>query len=197
MFGLLKSKEQREQERNIKIQTALLNQRKNIKEQEKHEKGYMEKALRAKRSGDTNNFLQLCGMISRTINTRRAVESQLLRFETMLQARDQAQMMKQFAVGMQAMSKSIAAACKEFDATQIMQSFNEAIVNHGNIQTQMDMVLDLIAGYEEEVSVPEGGLTPETVAQMLSEKSALESDSIDKQIEAGLATLRNTIKQTN
>jgi len=195
MFGLLKSKDQREHDRNIKIQTALFNQRQNIKGLEKHEKGYMEKALRAKRNGDTSNFQQLCGMISRTINTRRAVESQLLRFETMLQARDQAQMMKQFAIGMQAMSKSIAAACKEFNATEIMKSFNEAIVSHGNIQTQMDMVLELIAGYEDEISVPEGGLTPEMVAQKLGEKSVLENDSIDKQIEAGLAALHKTIKQ--
>ena len=196
-MGWFKSKEQREQERNIKIQTALVKQRQNIRGLEKHEKDYMEKALRAKRNGDTNNFRQLCGMISRTVNTRRAVESQLLRFETMLQARDQAQMMKEFAVGMKAMSNSIGAACKEFNATQIMQSFEEAMGKHANIEMQMNMVLDQIAGYEEETNVPEGGLTPETVAQMLGEKSALENDSIDKQIEAGLAALRSTIKQTN
>jgi hypothetical protein len=196
-MGWFKSKEQKEQERNIKIHTSLAKQRQNIKGLEKHEKNYMEKALRAKRNGDTDNFQQLCGMISRTVNTRRAVESQLLRFETMLQARDQAQMMKEFAVGMKEMANSIGAACKEFDATQIMQSFQEATAKHANIEMQMTMVLDQIASYEEEVSVPDGGLTPEKVAQMLGEKSALENDSIDKQIEAGLLALRNTIKQTN
>ncbi len=196
-MGWFKSKEQKEQERNIKIHTALAKQRRNIKELEKFERNYTEKALRAKRNGDMQNFRQLCGMISRTINTRRAVESQLLRFETMLLARDQAQMMKEFAVGMKEMSNSIGAACKEFNAMQIMQSFEEAINKHASIEMQMDMVLDQISGYEEETNVPEGGLTPDAVAQMLGEKSVLESDSIDKQIEAGLTALRNAIKETS
>jgi hypothetical protein len=196
-MGFFKSKEQKEQERNIRIHTALAKQRRNIKELEKHEKGYMEKALRAKRNGDESNFKQLCGMIARTTNTRRAVESQLLRFETMLQARDQAQMMKEFAVGMKEMSKSIGESCKEFNANQIMRSFEEAINKHSNIEMQMDMVLEQISGYEEEASIPEGGLSSESIAKILDEKVALEDSSLDKQIENGLAALRQTLKQVN
>ncbi|MDR2762288.1 MAG: hypothetical protein LBB88_06755 [Planctomycetaceae bacterium] len=196
-MGFFKSKEQKEQERNIKIHTALAKQRRNIKELEKHEKGYMEKALRAKRNGDDVNYKQLCGMIARTINIRRAVESQLLKFETMLQARDQAQMMKEFAVGMKEMSKSIGDACKEFNATQIMHSFEEAINKHANIEMQMDMVLDQISSYEEDATVPEGGLSPESIAKILDDKVASEDSNVDKQIENGLAAIRQSLKQVN
>jgi hypothetical protein len=196
-MGFFKSKEQKEQERNIRIHTALAKQRRNIKELEKHEKGYMEKALRAKRNSDDVNYKQLCGMIARTINIRRAVESQLLKFETMLQARDQAQMMKEFAVGMKEMSQSIGDACKEFNATQIMQSFEEAINKHANIEMQMDMVLDQISGYEDEATVPEGGLSPESIAKILDDKAASEESSVDKQIENGLAAIRQSLKQSN
>ena len=98
MFGnLFKSHRQREMDREIAMQRTLTSHRQLVKKLEKHERQYMEKALRAKKQGDAGNFGQLCGMVAQTINQRRGIESQLLRFETMMQKRDQFRSMKEFA----------------------------------------------------------------------------------------------------
>jgi hypothetical protein len=195
MFGF-KSKEEREQNRNTVIQRSLGLQKSHVKKLEKHEREYMEKAQRAKSKGDTPNFKQICSLIAATVNKRRALESQVLRFETMLQTRDQAKMMKEFAIGMKAMAKSIGEAFKDFNASEMMRSFDEAVGKQTAMEGEINMVLDGIQGYEENADVPEGGLSADMVEKMLAEKFALENTDIDKQIADGLAALQCTLKQT-
>ena len=194
MFGnLFKSPQQREAERNTAIRQSINLQRQQVKKLEKHERDYMEKALRAKSKGDAVNFKQLCTLIARTVNNRRALESQTLRFEMMLQTRDQARMMKEFAEGMKAMAKSIGNAFKDFNAAEMVQSFDEAVAKQTAMESEMNLVLDNIQAYEESADIPEGGLSADAVEKMLGEKAALENDSVDKQIEAGLAAIRATL----
>ena len=69
MFGnLFKSKRTREIERDVRIKQSLLKQKQAVAKLEKHEREYMEKALLAKRNGDTANFRRLCAMAAKTAN---------------------------------------------------------------------------------------------------------------------------------
>ena len=131
MFGnLFKSKRQRELGREIAMQRTLTSHRQLTKKLEKHEHQYMEKALRAKKQGDQGNFKQLCGMVAQTTNQRRGIESQLLRFETMMQKRDQFRSMKEFAGGLKAMAHSISDVVKEVDADQMIRDVETSLMNN-------------------------------------------------------------------
>jgi hypothetical protein len=196
MFSnLFKSKQQREMDRNIAIQRALAMHRQQVGKLEQHERGYMEKALRAKKSGDQANFQRLCAMVAQTVNERRAIESQLLYFETMLQTRDKAKLFQEFAGGMKAMTKSISEAFAGLNTSEIMRDVETAMAQSGQMESAMNLVLDRISANQSFVGVPEGGLTATGVEQMLNEKTVLENADFDKQIESGLAALRLTLSQ--
>ena len=196
MFGnLFKSKQQREMDRNIAIQRALVLHRQQVGKLEQHERGYMEKALRAKKSGDQANFQRLCAMVAQTVNERRAIESQLLYFETMLQTRDKAKLFQEFAGGMKAMAKSISEAFSGMNTSEIMRDVETAMAQSGQMESAMNLVLDRISASQSFAGVPEGGLSAANVEQMINEKTVLENADFDKQIESGLASLRLTLSQ--
>ena len=191
--NLFKSKQQREMDRNIAIQRSLAMHRQQVSKLEQHERGYMEKAIRAKKSGDMANFQRLCAMVAQTMNERRAIESQLLYFETMLQTRDKAKLFQEFAGGMKAMTKSISEAFAGLNTTEIMNDVEKAMAQSGQMETTMNIVLDRISASQSMVTVPDGGLSANQVESMISEKMALENDSVDKQIEASLSKLRQSL----
>jgi len=193
--NLFKSKQQREMDRNIAIQRALSMHRQQVGKLEQHERGYMEKALRAKKSGDQANFHRLCAMVAQTVNERRAIESQLLYFETMLQTRDKARLFQEFAGGMKAMTKSISEAFAGMNTSEIMRDVETAMAQSGQMESAMNLVLDRISASQSFIGVPEGGLSAANVEQMLNEKTVLENTDFDKQIESGLASLRLTLSQ--
>jgi len=193
--NLFKSKQQREMDRNIAIQRALAMHRQQVSKLEQHERGYMEKALRARKSGDQANFQRLCAMVAQTVNERRAIESQLLYFETMLQTRDKAKLFQEFAGGMKAMTKSISEAFAGMNTSEIMRDVETAMAQSGQMESAMNLVLDRISASQSFVGVPEGGLSAANVEQMLNEKAVLENADFDKQIDSGLAALRLTLTQ--
>ncbi|MDR1384404.1 MAG: hypothetical protein LBJ67_11280 [Planctomycetaceae bacterium] len=198
MFNnLFKSKKQREMDRNIAVQRALALHRQQVGKLEQHERGYMEKALRAKKAGDQMNFRRLCTMVAQTVNERRAIESQLLYFEMMLQTRDKAKLFQEFAGGMKAMTKSIGEAFKEVNTTEIMSDLEKAMAQSGEMESAMNLVLDRISASQNFSNIPDGGVTAEQIEAMLSEKTALENDSLDKQIESGLARLQQSLVNPN
>ena len=190
---LFKSKQQREMDRNLAIQRSLAMHRQQVSKLEQHERGYTEKAIRAKKSGDMANFQRLCVMVAQTMNERRAIESQLLYFETMLQTRDKAKLFQEFACGMKAMTKSISEAFDGVNTTEIMNDVEKAMAQSGQMETSINIVLDRISASQTMATVPEGGLSAKQVESMISEKMALENDSVDKQIDASLNKLRQTL----
>ena len=196
MFGnLFKSKRQRELGREIAMQRTLTSHRQLIKKLEKHEHQYMEKALRAKKQGDQGNFKQLCGMVAQTTNQRRGIESQLLRFETMMQKRDQFRSMKEFAGGLKAMAHSISDVVKEVDADQMIRDVETSLMNNQQMEATMDMVLDRISESGLTENVPEGGISANDVERIVGEQAAAEEANagVDREIEAGLEAIQREL----
>src|SRR4030042_1692879 len=81
--GLFKSGQQRQLERDMAIQNVIDLHKRRIRDLNKHERGYCEKAIRAKRQGDKVNYEKLARLLVQTINERRRVESALLTFEAL------------------------------------------------------------------------------------------------------------------
>lgn len=196
MFSnLFKSKRTREIERDVKIKQALMKQKQAVAKLEKHEREYMQKALEAKRNGDTANFKRLCAMAAKSANFRQGIQSFLLHFETMLQTRDMAQTLQQFAGGAKEITRSISAAFEGIDVAEMFQDFDTAIAQSNELETVMSTVLEKISSVEPDTFEGAGGVSAEDVERTLNEKVALEDQSIDRAIDASLEELRRTIKE--
>lgn len=195
MFAaLFKSKRQRELERDIAIQRALSMHRQQTGKLQQHERQYMDKALRAKKAGDKQNFSRLCAMVAQTTNQRRAIESQLLYFETILQTRDKVKLFKEFAGGMRAMARSIGDVFGEFNAEEVLGDVENALSQSTQLETTMDMVLDRISASGMSDKVSEGGISAEQIEQIIGDQAvAEESRSHDKEIEAGLTAIEREL----
>ncbi len=196
MFGnLFKSKRQRETERSIAIQRALSLHRQHINKLQKHERNYMEKAIRAKKQGDQANFGRLCGMVAQTTNQRRAIESQLLHFETILQKRDQFRLMKDFASGLKAMTRSMKDVVKEVNAEDMLNDVEESLAYNSQMEATMDLVLDRISSSGLDESSSAEGISASDIEKIVGERAAAEESStgIDKEIDDGLKAIEKEL----
>lgn len=195
MFGsLFKSKQQRETERQIAIQRALSLHRQHINKLQKHEREYMEKAVRAKKQGDKANFSRLCGMVAQTTNHRRAIESQLLHFETILQKRDQFRLMKDFAGGLKAMARSMGDVVKEVNAEDMLKDVETSLAHNTQMEATMDLVLDRISSSGIGESASSEGISAEEIERIVGERAAAEEGSaIDQEIDAGLKAIEKEL----
>jgi hypothetical protein len=191
--NLFKSRRQRELEREVAIQRALAMHRQHAAKLQEHERQYMDKAVRAKKSGDKSNFQRLCRMVAQTTNERRAIESQLLYFETILQTRDKVRLFKDFAGGMKAMARSIGDVFRDFDAGDVLHDVETALAQSGQLEATMGLVLDRISAAGVNTSAGADGISAEEVERILSEQSAAEGASADKEIEAGLKAIEREL----
>lgn len=196
MFShIFKSKRQRELERDIAIQRALGMHRQHINKLQQHERQYMEKSLRARKSGDKLNFSRLCGMVAQTMNERRAIESQLLHFETILQTRDKARLFGEFAGGMKAMARSIGEVFRELNTKEMLTDVETALAQSTQLEATMDLVLDRISS--SGLAQPSGeGVSAADIERIVSEQAVAEESggaAIDKDIEAGLSAIEREL----
>jgi hypothetical protein len=190
---LFKSKQQRELERDIAIQRALGLHRQHANKLQQHERQYMDKALRAKRAGDKANFQRLCRMVAQTTNERRAVESQLLYFETILQTRDKVRLFKDFAGGMKAMAKSIGDVFRDFDAGDMLKDVETALAQSSQLETTMSLVLDRISASQMTGAAVTDGITAEDIERIVAQQETADRTNIDKEIEAGLKAIEREL----
>ena len=126
---------------------------------------------------------------------RRGIESQLLRFETMMQKRDQFRSMKEFAGGLKAMAHSISDVVKEVDADQMIRDVETSLVNNQQMETTMDMVLDRISESGLAEDIPDGGISAGDVERIVGEQAAAEEANagVDREIEAGLKAIQREL----
>lgn len=191
--NLFKSKRQRELDRDIAIQRALTIHRQHAAKLARHERQYMEKAIRAKKSGDKANLQRLCRMVAQTINERRAIESQLLYFETILQTRDKVRLFKDFAQGMKAMARSIGDVFRDFDAGDVMRDVETALAQSSQLETAMSMVLDRISATEMAAPTDVEGIGAEDIERIISDQAVAQEANMDKEIEAGLKAIEREL----
>lgn len=195
--GLFKSRQQRQLERDMAIQNVIDLHRRRIRDLNKHERGYCEKAIRAKRQGDKVNYEKLARLLVQTINERRRVESALLTFEALVQTKDKIESYGQFAKGLQAATKSIASVFKNVDLAKTVTELNMAMARAKQMDRTMTLVLDRVSdsaivgeyeGDEEAVDVSQ-------IDSMISERAKLEEGQVDGKIDEMLSEIENQLKK--
>jgi hypothetical protein len=195
--GLFKSRQERQLERDMAIQNVIDLHKRRVRDLNKHERGYCEKAIRAKRQGDKVNYDKLARLLVQTINERRRVESALLTFEALVQTKDKIESYGQFAKGLQAATKSIVSVFKNVDLAKTVTELNMAMARAKQMDRTMTMVLDRVSdsaivgeyeGDEEAVDVSQ-------IDSMISERAQMEEGQVDGKIDEMLSEIENQLKK--
>lgn len=195
--GLFKSRQQRHLERDMAIQNVIDLHRRRVRDLNKHERGYCEKAIRAKRQGDKVNYEKLSRLLVQTINERRRVESALLTFEALVQTKDKIESYGQFAKGLQAATKSISAVFKNVDLSKTVTELNMAMSRAKQMDRTMTMVLDRVSdsAFVGEYEGDEEAVDISQIDSMISERAQVEEGQGDGKIDEMLSQIENQLKK--
>jgi hypothetical protein len=196
-MGLFKSKEEKRIEWTIEVRKGLARIKRQIKSLEKNERGYIEKAKRAKSMGADDQFQFLKGTLKKTAVQRRMLERQILNLETASQIKDQVEANASFANAMGAVSKAISQMFGSVNLTKTQAGFEKAMAQAENMEERisifMDMSSESMMGYEGDSDE----LVPDReIERMLTEEAAGEESSVqDAEIAEGLAAVRDELKK--
>jgi len=196
-MGLFKSREEKRIEWTIEVRKGLARIKRQIKNLEKNEGGYIEKAKRAKAMGADDQFDFLKKTLKKTAVQRRMLERQLLNLETASQIKDQVEANASFANGMGAVSKAISQMFGSVNLTKTQANFEKAMAQAENMEERiarfMDMSSESMVGYESDADE----LVPDSeIERMLTEEAAGEEGAMqDAEIAEGLAAVREELKK--
>jgi len=195
--GLFKSKQERQLERDMAIQNVQDLHRRRIRDLKQHERGYAEKAVRAKRQGDKANYQKLAKLLVQTINERRRIESALLTFEAMIQTKEKIESYGQFAKGLQAATKSISSVFKNIDLTKTVTELNMAMGRAKQMDRAMNLVLDRVSdsSFDVDYEGDEETVGLEQIDTMIAERAQIEEGQVDSKIDDMLSEIESQLKQ--
>lgn len=195
-MGLFKSKEERRLERTMQVRRALTHLRRQIKDSDKYEQAYIEKAKRARKLGWNNQYEFLRKAIKKTANVKVRLERQLLALESASQIKEQTEGHAQFASAMNALSKSIAEAFGVADLAKTQVNFEKAMAQAESLEERMDTFLEMTSesmfGYEGQ---SEGELVSDAdIDKMLGAEVAHEERAgAEPDIDADLASIEREL----
>lgn len=157
-MGLFKSKEERRIERDMQVRQGLATIRKQVKDLERNEKEFLDKARRAKRIGSGEQLAFLKKAIRQTIGQRMGMERQLLAIETAAQMKNQMESYAAFAKSMNAVSRSIGEVFGTVDMAKTQRDFESAMSKAQSMEERMSVFLDMtsdtmLSGAGEDESV--------------------------------------------
>lgn len=197
-MGLFKSKEERRLERTLQVRRALTHMRRQIKDSEKYEQAYIEKAKRARKLGWGNQYEFLKKAIKKSANVKIRLERQLLALESATQIKEQTESHAQFASAMNALSKSISEAFGVADLAKTQVNFEKAMAQAESLEERMDTFLEMTSesmfGYEGQT---DGELVSDAdIDKMLgAEVSHEERSEAEPDIDADLASIERELER--
>jgi chaperonin cofactor prefoldin len=198
-MGLFKSKEEKRIEWTIEVRRGLARIGRQIKTLEKNERGYIEKAKRARSMGANDQFEFLKKTLKKTALQRRQLERQLLNLETAAQIKDQVEANASFATAMGAVSKAIGQMFGSVNLTKTQAEFERSMAQAENMEERiaifMDMSAESMLGYEGDADEL---VSDDEIDRMLSVQAAEEeSTAQDSEIAEGLSAVRAELKKDN
>jgi len=195
-MGLFKSKEERRLERDMVARRALANFKRQIVQQDKHEKDYIQKAIRAKQLGDQRMLETLKAQIRRTHLMKYRFERSMLVLETAMQAKEQIESFEVFGQAMGAISKSIEQSFGVTNLVKTQKEYEMAMGKASNMEQRIDLFLESSMDAVEDVSDAEAAaaISDGDLDRMLSADAA-KAEDVDSEIEAGLRNIQKELQK--
>ena len=195
-MGIFKSREEKRIDRTIEVRKGVNSLKRNIRDLAKHETSYVQKAKKARKIGDKDQYQFLKRQLKKTAAQRRMRERQLLSIETAVQIKNQAESDADFARSMGTVAKAISDVYGSVDFTKTQKNFEKAMMQAETLQQQMEIFLEMtqehvmageVEGENEVVSDAE-------IDRMLDEEVVKEEGgSVDAEIEKGLKDIQDEL----
>ncbi len=195
-MGLFKSPEDRRIERELSIRKGINSIRRNIRDLERNEKQYLDKARRALQMGSQDQVQFLKSALKRSAVQKRAMERQLLNIETALQIKNQAEAHSEFATAMNALSKSISEMFGSTDFVRTQKDFEKAMMQAQTMEERADLFLESssssLFGYE---GSGDDLVSDEEIDRMIEDEAVAEESKseLDDAIDKGLEDVRKEL----
>ncbi|MBI5365794.1 MAG: hypothetical protein HZA54_02055 [Planctomycetes bacterium] len=189
-MGLFKSREERRIERDLEVRKGLNSIRRSIKDLERHQQNYVEKAKRAKQINDAGQLDFIKKALRKTAAQRRLRERQLLSVETAIQMKSQVESDAEFAKAMLAVSTSIAELYGATDLTRTQKEFERAMAQAASLQERVEIFLDTTAdsALAGDADALEAGISDADIDRMIDEEVVHDESApvVDEAIRKGL-----------
>jgi hypothetical protein len=195
-MGIFKSREEKRIERDIEVRKGVNSLKRNIRELSKHELSYVQKAKRARKIGDKDQYEFLKRQLKKTAAQKRMRERQLLSIETAVQIKDQAESDADFARSMGTVAKAVSEVYGSVDFAKTQKNFEKAMMQAETLQQQMEIFLEMTQEHvmSGEVEGENEIVSDAEIDRMLEEEVVHEEGgSVDKDIEKGLKDIQNEL----
>ncbi len=195
-MGMFKSKAEKRIERDIEVRKGVASLRRNIKELAKHELSYVEKAKRARKIGDKEQYEFLKRQLKKSAAQKRVRERQLLSIETAVQIKNQAESDADFAKSMGSVAKAVSEVYGSVDIVKTQKNFEKAMMQAETLQQQMEIFLEMTQEHvmSGEVEGENELVSDAEIDRMLSDEVVREEGgSVDKEIDKGLKDIHDEL----
>jgi len=195
-MGIFKSREEKRIERDIEVRKGVNSLKRNIRELGKHEASYVQKAKRARKIGDKDQYEFLKRQLKKTAAQKRMRERQLLSIETAVQIKDQAESDADFARSMGSVAKAVSEVYGSVDFAKTQKNFEKAMMQAETLQQQMEIFLEMTQEHvmSGEVEGENEIVSDAEIDRMLEEEVVHEEGgAVDKDIEKGLKDIQNEL----
>jgi hypothetical protein len=194
-MGLFKSKKQRQLERDIQVRQGIAQIKMQIKRLSQAEKGFIDKARRAKQIGAQTEYNMLKQEIRRAIAGRRQLERQVLILETAYDKKNIAESFSSFAKSMNSVSKSIAEVFGTMDLAKTQQEFEKSMAQAQNMEERMNVFLDMACNTMEtmETSVDESLASDDEIDRMIEVEAVHKERVLDDEIARGIKDIEREL----
>src|SRR5690606_16766210 len=168
-MGIFKSKEERRIARDMEIKKGIQRIRRQMKELQKSEEEWLEKARKAARIGAGEQLAFVRKSLKATTFQRRMLERQLLPIEAAFQMKNQAESFAVFAESIGVVSKSINEDYKTTDLEATKKNFEHTMMQADTMSQRMDLFLDMTKDslFETDSVAGEQLVTDEEIDQMI------------------------------
>jgi hypothetical protein len=187
-MGIFKSKEERRIARDMEIKKGIQRIRRQMKELQKSEEEWLEKARKAARMGAGDQLAFVRKSLKATTFQRRMMERQLLTIEAAFQMKNQAESFSVFAESMGVVSKSINEIYKSTDLEATQKNFEHAMTQADTMSQRMDLFLDMSKDslFETDSVAGEQLVTDDEIDQMIgvdpADRRKLTREELDREI---------------
>lgn len=187
-MGIFKSKEERRIARDMEIKKGIQRIRRQMKELQKSEEEWLEKARKAARMGAGDQLAFVRKSLKATTFQRRMMERQLLTIEAAFQMKNQAESFSVFAESMGVVSKSINEIYKSTDLEATQKNFEHAMTQADTMSQRMDLFLDMSKDslFETDSVGGEQLVTDDEIDQMIgvdpADRRKLTREELDREI---------------
>ncbi len=197
---LFKSKQDREIERRMQLRRCMRKMNNHLASLEKNEKGYVEKARRARQMGDGNLYGVLKKMIQKTASQRILIEREMLMLQTMTQMKGQAEAHAEFAKAMSSVSKTISELFGSTDMVKLEKNFEKSRINAENFESKMADFIEMSASsmIDQDFTAERDIITEDEVERMVSDENyySRPRDEIDDEIDRNLKDIEAEIRRS-